>query len=214
MIYPYKDKFKVSQAYKGASHQGIDLVGLVSKNIYSIASGTVEIASNADPKGFGTYVRVKLDNGCRDYYGHLSKVNVKVGQKIKTGDLIGVEGSTGHSTGSHLHLERRASISHDSDMDISKITGIPNKKCVVEVKKEAASPAPADTAIVVGNKVSILSGAIYGGESNTRGKKVPSEYIGKYTDTVTKIATHKGVKEALLKELYSWVAVSKLKKVK
>ena len=60
-----------------------------------------------------------------------------------------------------------------------------------------------------GSKVKINKGAVYGGLSFTRGRAVPSAKIGK-TYTVSNIATHKGVKEALIKELYSWVAVSSL----
>ena len=129
---PYKKKFKVTQAYKGSAHDGLDLVGLSDKKIYSTIDGTVERAGweNAANKkqGFGLYVRIK-QNGSADryYFGHLSKVNVKVGQTVKKGDILGTEGSTGYSTGSHCHYCVRGNASKSQIKDISKISGIPNK---------------------------------------------------------------------------------------
>ena len=117
MISPYKNTFRVSQAYRhlrsdGTYHQGYDLVGIGDKHIYSPVYGTVIRAgwecATLPKKGFGQ--RVVLRVGCTNYYmyfGHLSQINVATGQKLKPGDLIGVEGSTGHSTGSHLHWEIR-----------------------------------------------------------------------------------------------------------
>ena len=128
IIAPYKGEFRVSQEYKGADHKGIDLVGVSSKNLYSTVSGVIEIASNTDPNGFGTYVRIKADNtGWLYYYGHMSSVNVKVGQHVTAGTLIGVEGSTGKSTGSHCHYEVRTIPGNkNSFVDINELSGIPN----------------------------------------------------------------------------------------
>ena len=126
IVSPYMGKFKVSQEFKGTTHQGLDLVGIDSKNLYSTTDGIVEVASNLDPTGFGTYVRILASNGYRYYYGHMSSVNVKVGDKVKIGDLIGVEGSTGHSTGSHCHYEVRKTLDKSSFADINEISGIPN----------------------------------------------------------------------------------------
>ena len=138
MISPYKGKFRVSQEYKGSAHQGLDLVGVDSKNIYSIFNGKIEVASHADPNGFGTYVRMKITSGAYKgyvcYYGHMSKVEVKVGDKVKIGALLGLEGSTGRSTGSHCHLEVRRTTASSSYQDINRITGIGNKQGMYEVK--------------------------------------------------------------------------------
>lgn len=129
---PYKSKFKVTQQYKGESHDGLDLVGLDSKQIYSTVDGIVERAgweNSADKKqGFGLYVRIKQEGSCdRYYFGHLSKVSVKVGQAVKQGDVIGIEGSTGKSTGSHCHYCARGNASKTQIRDICKLSGIPNK---------------------------------------------------------------------------------------
>ena len=131
MLAPYKGKFRVSQQYKGTAHDGLDIVGIDSKNVYSTINGVVEHAgwenSLNHKQGFGLYVRIK-QNGSVDkyYFGHLSSINVKKSQVVKCGDLIGVEGSTGHSTGSHVHYCVRGNGSKKEIKDISIISGIPN----------------------------------------------------------------------------------------
>lgn len=129
---PYKKKFKVTQQFKGQAHDGLDLVGLFDKTIYSTVDGVVERAgweNSANKKqGFGLYVRIK-QNGSEDryYFGHLSKVNVKVGQAVKKGDILGIEGNTGKSTGSHCHYCVRTNAVKTKCKDISVLIGIPNK---------------------------------------------------------------------------------------
>ena len=66
------------------------------------------------------------------------------------------------------------------------------------------------TDIYVGSKVKIKSGATYGGLSSTRGKAVPKEQLAPKKHTVSKIETHNGVKEALLSDIMSWVAIKYL----
>lgn len=129
---PYKNKFRVTQEYKGASHDGLDLVGVEDKNIYSTLDGKVEFAGWENilnkKQGFGRYVRIKKsDSTDRYYFGHLSSINVKKGKKVKKGDLIGVEGSTGNSTGSHCHYCIRGNASKSLIRDVADISGIPNK---------------------------------------------------------------------------------------
>lgn len=139
---PYKSKFKVTQIFKGAAHDGLDLVGIDSKNVHSTVDGVVEKADweNASNKkqGFGLYVRIKRENSTDKYYfGHLSKVTVVAGQKVKIGDMIGVEGSTGYSTGSHCHYCIRGNGLKTQLRDVSKISGIPNKLGTYEAKEVA-----------------------------------------------------------------------------
>lgn len=128
---PFKGKFKVTQQYKGSTHDGLDIVGLDSKNVYSTINGVVEKAgwenSLNHKQGFGLYVRIK-QNGSEDryYFGHLSSIKVKAGQIVKAGDLIGIEGSTGNSTGSHVHYCVRTNGSKSGIKNIATISGIPN----------------------------------------------------------------------------------------
>jgi hypothetical protein len=89
----------------GRTHKGVDLVGQGSKLIYPVNNGTVTVGY--DSGGYGNYVIVNHGNGYWSLYGHMSKVHVKSGQTVNKGTVLGVEGSTGHSTGSHLHLEIR-----------------------------------------------------------------------------------------------------------
>lgn len=129
---PYKGKFKVTQIFKGSAHDGLDLVGIDSKTVYSTVDGVVEKAGweNAlnHKQGFGLYVRIK-QNGTTDryYFGHLSQLKCKKGDKIKVGDVLGVEGNTGYSFGSHCHYCVRGNGSKAEVRDINKISGIPNK---------------------------------------------------------------------------------------
>lgn len=124
---PYNGKFRVSQQFKGTAHQGLDLVGVDSKTIHATVAGTVEIAGNNDPNGFGIYVRIKADGtGYRYYYGHMSRTLVNVGDHVTIGQAIGIEGSTGRSTGSHCHYEVRKTLDHGSYLNVSTISGIPN----------------------------------------------------------------------------------------
>ena len=103
---PYMGKFQISQAYKGAAHDGLDLVGIDSKEIHATATGEVVFAGWENPsnhsQGFGQYV-VILADGLYYHYGHLSEIRVSVGQQVRCTDVIGIEGSTGSSTGSHCH---------------------------------------------------------------------------------------------------------------
>ena len=129
---PYKGKFRVSQKFKGQTHDGFDLVGVDSKNIYSTVDGAVEYSGWENPKnhlqGFGLYVRIRKENSIdKYYYGHLSQLNVKVGQAVKIGDLLGVEGSTGRSTGSHCHYCIRGNGSPALIRNLPAISGIPNQ---------------------------------------------------------------------------------------
>lgn len=129
---PYYKRFSVTQEYKKGIHDGIDLVGIDSKNIHSTINGIVIFAGWENPnnqqQGFGKYISIKKDNSNEVYYfGHLSEIYVKVNQKVKITDVIGKEGSTGNSTGSHLHYCVRIDGIRGNDLNISSISGIPNK---------------------------------------------------------------------------------------
>ena len=96
------DPFSSSRA---EYHPGIDFKGSYGDAVKCTANGRVVSAGWAG--GYGNCVRVKHNNGFETVYGHLSRITVKVGQKVNVGDKVGQVGSTGRSTGAHLHYEVR-----------------------------------------------------------------------------------------------------------
>ena len=91
---------------RSAMHAGIDLSGPVGTPIYATADGTVYTAG-WHTGGYGNLIKLNHGRGIETRYDHLSQVLVRAGQRIKRGDLIARMGSTGRSTGSHLHYEVR-----------------------------------------------------------------------------------------------------------
>ena len=89
-----------------SSHSGIDVAGPVGTTIAAAASGTVE-AAGPSGSGYGIYVKINCGNGVEMVYAHTSKVFVKAGDYVSQGQPIAARGSTGHSTGPHLHFEIR-----------------------------------------------------------------------------------------------------------
>ena len=85
------------------THKGLDIRGPVGSSVKSMAKGEVEFAGLRG--GFGNCIMLKHGNGFETLYGHLSRILVRVGQKIDIGQQIGLIGSTGRSTGPHLHYE-------------------------------------------------------------------------------------------------------------
>ena len=88
-----------------AVHTGIDLRGETGEPVHATATGKVSIAGREG--GYGNMVEVNHGNGLATRYGHLSQIDVKVGQTVRIGEIIGRIGSTGRSTGPHLHYETR-----------------------------------------------------------------------------------------------------------
>jgi murein DD-endopeptidase MepM/ murein hydrolase activator NlpD len=78
-----------------------------NKNVRSSAAGTVETVKDLGNTSYGKYIVVRHSGGWKTYYAHLNAFSVSVGQSVSTGTLIGKVGSTGGSTGPHLHYEQR-----------------------------------------------------------------------------------------------------------
>lgn len=85
-------------------HQGLDLAGPIGTKIYATGDGTV-VSAEDGKNGYGKEVIIDHGFGYISRYAHLSKIDVKAGQPIKRGQFIGRLGSTGRSTGPHLHYE-------------------------------------------------------------------------------------------------------------
>jgi len=88
-----------------AMHTGVDLRGEMGEPVHATAAGTVTTAGWYG--GYGKMVEIDHGNGISTRYGHLSQISVKVGQTVRVGQLVGRIGSTGRSTGPHLHYETR-----------------------------------------------------------------------------------------------------------
>ncbi|MCI5192077.1 MAG: M23 family metallopeptidase [Candidatus Electrothrix sp. AU1_5] len=99
---PRSDPFNNRLAF----HPGIDLKGKIGQKIKATADGIVK-TSSYEKNGFGNYVILRHGNGYETVFGHLSKRLVKEGVKVQRGQVLGLLGNTGRSTGPHLHYEVR-----------------------------------------------------------------------------------------------------------
>lgn len=89
--------------YGAETHSGIDFRGNIGDPVKSTATGKVSLAGVNG--GYGNCIVIDHGYELQTLYGHLSKINVKIGDEVKIGDVIGEVGSTGRSTGPHLHYE-------------------------------------------------------------------------------------------------------------
>jgi murein DD-endopeptidase MepM/ murein hydrolase activator NlpD len=85
-------------------HFGVDFAGALGNAVFATDAGTV-VYSGWNDWGYGNLIIIDHGNGWQSLYGHLSQINVSCGQAVGQGEVIGLMGSTGHSTGPHLHFE-------------------------------------------------------------------------------------------------------------
>lgn len=97
--YGYRARF-------GRMHKGVDIGLKMNDTVRAAFDGKIRL-TNYEAKGYGNYVIIRHPNGLETVYGHLNKHLVKPNQVVKAGDPIGLGGSTGRSTGPHLHFETR-----------------------------------------------------------------------------------------------------------
>jgi murein DD-endopeptidase MepM/ murein hydrolase activator NlpD len=98
-------RFGVSSSIRSSTHTGLDIACSQGTPVKAVADGTVTFA---EYKGsYGNLVKISHGNGVETWYAHNSAIKVKVGQEVKAGDIVSAVGSTGNSTGPHLHLEIR-----------------------------------------------------------------------------------------------------------
>ncbi|MBV9883627.1 MAG: M23 family metallopeptidase [Sphingomonadaceae bacterium] len=97
-----------SDPFRGSAaiHTGIDLAAPTGTPVYATADGVVD-RSEWNDSGYGNLIEIDHGQGIQTRYGHLSQRIAEPGQRVHRGDLIGLVGSTGRSTGSHLHYEVR-----------------------------------------------------------------------------------------------------------
>lgn len=113
LAYPVK-KVTISQgygktsyskkAYASGKHNGVDFAGAYGTGIYAAAAGKVVGTGDLGKYAYGRWIAIDHGNGIITLYGHLSVIGVSVGEKVDSGEKIGNMGSTGYSTGNHVHF--------------------------------------------------------------------------------------------------------------
>lgn len=109
---PIKGKYRITDDFadhkkRGSVAPGVDFAVKVGTPVYAARTGRVKVAVAGNGSG-GTMVEISHAKGTqRSAYKHLSKLAVKVGQRVNAGDLIGYSGNTGNTTGPHLHFDIR-----------------------------------------------------------------------------------------------------------
>ena len=98
-------RYGESSSIRRSTHTGLDIACSTGTDIKVVASGTVTFS--AYKGSYGKLIKVDHGNGVETWYGHCSKLYAKVGEKVEVGDVIAAVGSTGNSTGPHLHFEIR-----------------------------------------------------------------------------------------------------------
>ena len=128
-----KDKFcmnwfgSISSSYGqrwGRKHEGLDIPLHTGDSVVASFDGIVRFAKSTT-SGYGNCIIIRHLNGLETLYGHLSKIEVAENQFVKSGDLIGLGGSTGKSTGPHLHFETRY---YDYSFNPTKIIDLNNRQ--------------------------------------------------------------------------------------
>ena len=108
-------RYGVSSKIRKSTHTGLDISAVQGTDIKVVADGTVISASYNG--AYGNLVKIDHGNGVETWYAHTSKMYVKAGDTVKAGDVIAAVGSTGNSTGPHLHLEIRINGEHVDPQD-------------------------------------------------------------------------------------------------
>ncbi|MFF8845110.1 M23 family metallopeptidase [Streptomyces sp. NPDC015127] len=101
--------------WSSGSHSGVDFRAASGTSVVAVGAGTVVEAGWGG--AYGNNIVLRMNDGTYTQYGHLSSISVSVGQRVMPGQQIGLSGSTGNSTGPHLHFEARTSPEYGSDMN-------------------------------------------------------------------------------------------------
>lgn len=129
MLLPIQSKFKITATFGQTGkhwvngHKGIDIVS-DDRNVRSVCDGTIRVVAY-DPDGWGNYITIGDANGNIHVYCHLAVFPVLSSKKVKAGQVIGIMGTTGNSTGVHLHYQ--VNNSKGIPQNPALFLGIPNK---------------------------------------------------------------------------------------
>lgn len=130
LVSPYGYRVDPITGQAGTWHSGVDLVSDGDKTICAVSSGVVVRSRIVTDPGdrtseWGNYVCIQTDGGGFCYYCHMERRFVSAGSRVNAGDPIGLEGSTGRSTGSHCHFEVRKA-DNSTTINAAEFLGIPN----------------------------------------------------------------------------------------
>lgn len=185
--YGYRKRFR-------RAHKGVDLKLQRNDTVYAAFDGKVRLTSY-EPKGYGNYVIIRHPNGLETVYGHLNKHLVEPDQVVRAGEPIGLGGSTGRSTGPHLHFETRFmgyAINPCAIFDFeNKTTHTDTYTFNKRTYQQPRNFAPAKTQST--NEEKKLS---YKKESSA-----PTTYVVKKGDTLSAIAHKNGVSAQTIRKL-------------
>ncbi|MDO4566766.1 MAG: peptidoglycan DD-metalloendopeptidase family protein [Oscillospiraceae bacterium] len=104
LVWPTATGYRVSRGFTSGNHHGVDIAANIGTAIYAADNGVVMVSQWTDT-GYGYYIIIDHQNGMQTLYGHCSELYVSVGDSVNKGEVIAGMGSTGNSTGSHLHFE-------------------------------------------------------------------------------------------------------------
>jgi len=115
----------------------IDIPGAIGTPIYATADGIIAKAEWFG--GYGNFIQIAHGNSIETRYGHMSRLNVQAGDRVRKGQIIGFMGSTGRSTGSHLHYEVRI----DGDA-VNPLSFVPPRDIMLAARDESAVGGPSN----------------------------------------------------------------------
>lgn len=110
---------KLAIEAKARAHKGVDIAAPTGTGVFATTEGKV-LRAGYEAGGYGNFIEIQHPNGMTSLYGHLSRIDVHSGRVVEAGERIGLVGSTGYSTGPHLHFEVRR---NGGQVDPAKIVG-------------------------------------------------------------------------------------------
>ena len=197
---------------RGRRHQGVDLPLPVGTPVKVAFDGRVRAAMYS--KGYGNLVVVRHENGLETYYGHLSKRLVEPGDWVHSGDVIGLGGSTGRSTGPHLHFETRyRGFAFDPQWIIDFEAGELRKNVFVLRRSYLdASSRYVPQSIDEEEEIYATDEAIEAEEKRIAAEKAAMRWhTVRSGETISGIAIKNGVSQAKIKELNPGLNINKIR---
>lgn len=172
----------------GRMHKGIDLHLQVGDTVRAALDGEVSRVS-VDPHGYGLFVVIRHAGDLETRYGHLSNSLVSPGERVGAGEAIGLGGTSGNSTGPHLHFETRQGGEAFDPSYIFNFTRIPDISSTQSLARlDAENPSAS-----IMELVSMVTSADPTKKSKQKGKQGKSRYVVKTGDTISSIAATAGI---------------------